>query len=65
MAVSALLDFRVEEETAEASYDGPYAMCSNIFQFSYEDEENQLLNRYKDWLEETILIGLEQWRKQL
>lgn len=65
MAVSAFLDFRTDEDVVEGSYDGPYAMCSNIFQFSFEDEEDQLIERYKDWLEETILIGLEQWRKQL
>jgi len=65
MAVSALLDFRTEGETVELSYDGPYAICSNIFQFSYKDEEKQVMGRYKNWLEESILIGLEQWRKQL
>jgi len=65
MAISAFLDFRAEEETLEINYDGPYAICSNIFQFSYKDEEKKLLARYKDWLEECILIGLEQWRKQL
>jgi len=65
MAVSALLDFRTQVEAVELSYDGPYTICANIFQFSYKDEEEQLLGRYKDWLEESILIGLEQWRKQL
>lgn len=65
MAISAFLDFRTGPEAVELSYDGPYAICSNIFQFSYRDEEKQLMNRYKDWLEESILIGLEQWRKQL
>ena len=65
MAITAFLDFRAEEEALELNYDGPYSICSNIFQFSYKDEEKKLLKRYKEWLEECILIGLEQWRKQL
>ncbi len=65
MAVSAFLEFRTDNENSDAAAEGPYTICTNIFQFSYRDDFEQLLKRYKPWLEETILIGLEQWRKQL
>ena len=35
------------------------------FQFSYADEEENLLERFKQWLEEVILTGLEYWNKSI
>jgi len=65
MAVSAFLEFREESENGENIAEKPCVVCENIFQFSYKDDQMQVLERFKPWLEETILIGLEQWRKQL
>jgi len=65
MAVSAFLEFRADNDNSDSSSDGPYTVCTNIFQISHRDDFDALLERYKPWLEETILIGLEQWRKQL
>jgi Fic family protein len=65
MAVSGLLEFRTGSETEDLIPEGPYTICTNIFQFSYQDDSDQVIARYKPWLEEVILIGLEQWRKQL
>ena len=66
MAVSAFLEFRAGADNSEdAMPEGPYTICTDIFQFSHRDEVDQVIERFKPWLEETILIGLEQWRKQL
>jgi Fic family protein len=35
------------------------------FQFSYADEEAALTERFKQWLEEVIVNGLEYWNKSL
>lgn len=65
MAISAFLEFRTGSETEDLMPEGPYPICENIFQFSYRDNPDDVVSRYKPWLEEVILIGLEQWRKQL
>jgi Fic family protein len=65
MAASAFLEFRTGTEGEDLMPEGPYTVCTDIFQFSYQDELEQVKARFKSWLEETILIGLEQWRKQL
>jgi Fic family protein len=65
MAVSAFLEFRAGNELEELIPEGPYRICTDLFQFSYQDNEDQVITRFKPWLEEVILIGLEQWRKQL
>jgi fido (protein-threonine AMPylation protein) len=65
MAVSAFLEFRSGTESDEVMPVGPYPANTDIFQFSYRDEPAQVIERFKPWLEDTILIGLEQWRKQL
>ena len=65
MAISAFLEFRTGADSEDVMPEGPYTVCTKIFQFSFRDESVQVIERYKPWLEETILIGLEQWRKQL
>jgi Fic family protein len=66
MAVSALLEMRTDVFGEEIFYtEGPYPISEDIFQFSYQDDEQAMLKRYNEWLEGVIVIGLEQWRKQL
>jgi hypothetical protein len=65
MAVSAFLEFREANEHNEAAPEGPYTVCTDIFQFSYRDDVERICARFNPWLEQVILIGLEQWRKQL
>jgi Fic family protein len=35
------------------------------FQFSYADDEENLVERFKQWLEDIILTGLEYWNKSI
>ncbi len=65
MAVSAFLEFRNVTENEESLPEGPYSICTDIFQFTYQDDPESVLVRFKPWLEEVILIWLEQWCKQL
>jgi fido (protein-threonine AMPylation protein) len=65
MAVSGFLEFRSGSDSEDIMPEGPYTVCTDIFQFSYRDQLAEVIERFKPWLEETLLIGLEQWRKQL
>ncbi len=35
------------------------------FSFAYNEEEADVLTRYKQWLDEVIFLGLNEWRKRL
>ncbi len=39
--------------------------CNDIFQFNYLDDEDVLGERFKLWVEESLVIGLELWRQSL
>lgn len=39
--------------------------CNDIFQFNYLDDYDVLLERFKMWVEESLVIGLDLWRKAL
>jgi Fic family protein len=65
MAVSTFLEFRDRKEGGEASVDGPYELSREVFQFSYNESERVVTERFEQWLNDALLAGLEQWRKQL
>jgi hypothetical protein len=41
------------------------SLTDSPFQFSYADEEENLIERFKQWLEDIILTGLEYWNKSI
>jgi Fic family protein len=41
------------------------SLADSPFQFSYADEEENLTERFKQWLENIILTGLEYWNKSI
>lgn len=41
------------------------SLTDSPFQFSYADEEENLIERFKQWLEDVILTGLEYWNKSI
>jgi len=63
-AVSAFVEHR-DRSDDETSIEGPYLACKELFQFSYRDQEDRLLQRFDRWLTEATLLGLDQWRRQL
>jgi len=40
-------------------------ICSEYFQCTTNEEEAVVIARFKTWLEETLLSGLDQWRRQI
>jgi len=65
MAVSAFMEFRDRKDDGEASMDGPYVLSRDVFQFSYGEKEEDISERFEQWLNDVLLVGLDQWRKQL
>lgn len=56
---------RDDAEEGERNISDIQTLADSPFQFSYADEEENLVGRFKQWLEEIILTGLEYWNKSI
>lgn len=65
MSASAFVEHRVLGEDNVATVDGPYTACREVFQFSYNQDAQAVSARFDKWLNSTIVMGLDQWRRQL
>ncbi len=65
MAASAFIEYRDRTEDQEVTSLIPRLLCSEVFQFSYNEQEDVVVPRFKFWLDDVLLVGLDQWRKQL
>lgn len=65
LACSACAYHRDNADEGERNTNDIQALTDSLFQFSYADDEHSLVKRFKDWLEETIVTGLEYWNKSL
>lgn len=51
-----------------STHEDPYEFflaCREVFLCSMKEGENSVLSRFEEWLDETLLNGLEHWRRQL
>ncbi len=66
LAVSACAYHRDDVEEGErGNLSDIQALTVSPFQFSYADDENNLKERFRQWLEEVVVTGLEYWNKSL
>lgn len=65
VAATAFLQFKGAIDESDNGTESAQRLCSEIFQFAYNDDEQSLLRRYDSWLNAVILTGLDQWRRQL
>lgn len=65
LVASAFIEHRDRTEEGEAVVDGPYALAPDVFQFVYNEQAQEVTQRFEHWLEEVVLVGLDQWRRQL
>ena len=56
---------RDDSEEGEHNISDVQSLTDSPFQFSYADEEENLIGRFKQWLEDIILTGLEYWNKSI
>ncbi|MEQ9234815.1 Fic family protein [Coleofasciculus sp. E2-BRE-01] len=66
LVCSACAYYRDNTEEGEWNISEIQALTDSPFQFSYADDEGgNLIERFKQWLEDVILTGLEYWNKSL
>lgn len=53
------------DEGGRAIINDIQSLSDSPFQFSYADDEDNLVERFKKWLEDVIVTGLEYWNKSL
>ncbi|WP_257236033.1 hypothetical protein [Nostoc sp. 'Peltigera malacea cyanobiont' DB3992] len=56
---------RDETEEGDRNISDIQPLTELPFQFSYADEEDNLVNRFNEWLEEATITGLEYWNSSL
>lgn len=54
-----------DSEEDESNISDIQTLTDSPFQFSYADEEENLVERFKQWLENVIVTGLEYWNKSI
>ncbi|MBP0021379.1 MAG: Fic family protein [Cyanobacteria bacterium SBLK] len=65
LACSAAAYHRDNTEDNEQNINEVQSLTDTLFQFSYADEENNLIERFQKWLEEALVNGLEYWNNSL
>lgn len=60
MAVSAFTFERVWEGDHSDTINLRKA-CTDLFQFNYAEEKENILNRFSDWLESALAIAMAEW----
>ncbi|RUT04756.1 hypothetical protein DSM106972_043250 [Dulcicalothrix desertica PCC 7102] len=65
LAASAFIQYRDISEGQEILVVSPHVLCNEVFQFSHIEQEDSVIQRFNVWLEDVLLVGIDQWRKQL
>ncbi|MFB2772140.1 Fic family protein [Pelatocladus sp. BLCC-F211] len=65
LVCSACAYHRDNAEEGEQNISDIQALTDSPFQFSYADQESNLTERFKQWLEDVLVTGLEYWNKSL
>jgi Fic family protein len=56
---------RDDSEEGERNISDIQPLTDSPFQFSYADEQDNLIERFQQWLEDIIVTGLEYWNKSI
>lgn len=62
LAASACFFRRDETEQGEREVGKAIPLVDEIFQINYRESEDETLGRFRDWLEDVLVRGLETWR---
>ena len=65
LACAAMAYRREPTETDETRIDDIQPLSSDLFEFTYLDEADAVKRRFRQWLEDCLVSGLEYWRKEL
>ncbi|MBI5695358.1 MAG: Fic family protein [Nitrospirae bacterium] len=65
MAASAFIEYRDRSEDGGAVIEGPYRLCSEVFSFTYNQQIDTVIEQFSKWLNDALINGIDQWRRQL
>jgi fido (protein-threonine AMPylation protein) len=65
LVCSACAYHRDNMEEGERNISDIQPLTDSLFQFSYADEESNLVERFKNWLENVVVTGLEYWNDSI
>lgn len=65
LVCTACAYYRDNAEEGERNISDIQSLTDSPFQFSYADEKENLIERFKQWLENVILTGLDYWNKSM
>jgi Fic family protein len=65
LVCSACAYHRDNTEEGEKNMSDIQPLTDSLFQFSYADEESNLVERFNQWLENIIVTGLEYWNDSI
>ena len=65
LVCSACAYHKDDTEEGESNINDIQALTDSLFQFSYADSGDRIVERFKQWLEDVVVTGLEYWNKSL
>jgi len=65
LVASAFTDKKYRGETGNMVFEGLASACADKFQFNYLEEPTLTEQRFLEWLDEVVTLGLVQWRRSL
>lgn len=65
LVATAFLEHRQREDDDVVIVDGPHTLSPEAFNFSYYDDLERLEKRFREWLRDVALLGIEMWRREL
>jgi len=65
LVCSACAYHKDDTEEGESNINDIQSLTDSLFQFSYADSRDRIVDRFKQWLEDIVVTGLEYWNKSL
>ncbi|MBP7052988.1 MAG: Fic family protein [Phycisphaerae bacterium] len=65
IACSAMFYTKESTDTKHTVIGEIVPLCTEPFTFTYEEEPNEVQERFRKWLDDTLILGLDQWRRGL
>ena len=65
LAVSAFIFFKDTSEDPGMVFSDTHPLCTDLFQFSYNEDFEIIKDRFSSWVDKVIITGAEEWRRQL
>jgi len=65
LGASAFMVSRSIEGEARQAYYGPHKIGRDLFQFAFNEDPENVESRFRTWLNDVLVTGLDHWRRQL